>query len=105
MKTIAEKVAVMQAAERGEPIECRFLRGVGEIDGPWVLVDNPQFDWSHVDYRVAPKKEVVKYRRFLWRNSTGPVVFCAGTPATATYISSQPEFIRWIDDDWQIVEV
>lgn len=104
MKTLAEKIAVMQAAARGEPIESRFLRRAAEV-GPWVLIDNPQFDWSHVDYRVAPKKEVVKYRRFLWRTSTGPEVLCAPSSATATCISSQPEFIRWIDDDWQIVEV
>lgn len=48
MKTLAEKIAVMQAAARGERIEA-------DIAG-WAAVDNPTWDWGAVDYRVAQKK-------------------------------------------------
>lgn len=106
MKTLAEKIAVMQAAARDEPIEAQ-LRGT---NNRWALLDSPKFDWVNWDYRVAPKKEAVKYKRFLWRTSTGPAVLCAqgsartAEPAISWWIE-RPEFIRWIDDDWQTVEI
>jgi len=53
MKTLAEKIAVMQAAERGEKIECRLF-GTGKSE--WVdAVPEPRFDWWNSDYRVAVK--------------------------------------------------
>ena len=51
MKTIKEKIEVMQAYERGEQIECFD-------DGAWKYVKNPVWDWLHNNYRVKQKKYV-----------------------------------------------
>lgn len=51
MKTLAEKFAVMQAAERGEKIEIRIHQG------PWRATKNsdPLWNWVEYDYRVTQK--------------------------------------------------
>jgi len=49
-KTLAEKIAVMQAAERGEKIEVRHLDGK-----LWTKALQPNFNWEELDYRVAPR--------------------------------------------------
>lgn len=54
MKTLAEKIAVMQAAERGEKIEYRTVAGTDEDWTP--APPGPTFSWGSMDYRVAPKK-------------------------------------------------
>ena len=53
MKTLAEKIAVMQAFERGEKIECDVGEG-------WKNCPAPIWDWYETDYRIAekPKKKV-----------------------------------------------
>ena len=51
MKTLQEKIAVMQAALEGKQIEVRPLRDtiIGWMDQP-----NPEFNWGVYDYRVKP---------------------------------------------------
>ena len=49
MKTLAEKIAVMQAAERGEQIECKAT------SGGWQVAEDPSWNWFTLDYRVAPR--------------------------------------------------
>jgi len=56
MKTLKEKIEVMQAAERGEPIEVTFC---GE-SGKFIPIKNPDFNWEDNDYRVAPPSPAVK---------------------------------------------
>lgn len=51
-KTLAEKIAVMQAAERGEEIECKFV-----WDEPWLFVPTPTWNWDKFDYRVKLKPQ------------------------------------------------
>jgi hypothetical protein len=50
MKTLSEKIAVMQAAEREEHIEFYST----EL-GCWLPAPDPFWDWSEFDYRVAEK--------------------------------------------------
>lgn len=52
MKTTKEMIEVMQAFERGEQIERKFL---DNDDCCWVEVKNPFWDWFRSDYRVKPK--------------------------------------------------
>ena len=56
MKTLAEKIAVMQAFERGEKIEAAFIDS-----GSWS--DSPTPSWARnvFDYRVASKPPEPKY--------------------------------------------
>lgn len=60
MKTLAEKIAVMQAAMRDETIEVRSIAGRGcQIGSEWETANrqgnNIIWDWWRFDYRVAPK--------------------------------------------------
>ena len=48
-KTLAEKIAVMRAAELGEKIQ-------GGSHPTWFDCANPQWNWEYCDYRVAPKE-------------------------------------------------
>jgi hypothetical protein len=50
MKTLAEKIAVMQAALEGKKIELRSHRGT-----KWITYDStvePEFNWHIIDYRI-----------------------------------------------------
>lgn len=49
MTTTAEKIAVMQAFERGEKVE--YSDGCGR----WYEVSDPSWDWLEYEYRVAAK--------------------------------------------------
>ena len=50
MKTLKQKIEVMQAADRGEMIECISLVPCpGEI---WLPQKHPDFNWVEKDYRV-----------------------------------------------------
>lgn len=49
MTTTAEKIAVMQAFERGDKVEFRT------ISGGWAIHEDPSWNWSNTEYRVAPK--------------------------------------------------
>lgn len=53
MKTTAEKIAVMQAYERGEKIEIKM----GRREESWEswTAGEPNWNWPYNDYRVAPK--------------------------------------------------
>lgn len=51
MTTLAEKIAVMQAFERGEKVEDKHKGG-----GTWAECGSPTWDWFLFEYRIAPKK-------------------------------------------------
>lgn len=53
MKTLREKIEVMEAAERGEKIEFAQVQAHN-----WQLCvgQPPAFNWRDCDYRVAPTK-------------------------------------------------
>ena len=51
-KTLAEKIAVMQAAERGEIIEYRLY---GTPDWKMLFLNHADWNWAEFDYRVKPK--------------------------------------------------
>lgn len=55
MTTLAEKIAVMQAYERGEEIE--FRRHLDKNN--WRRVTSPIWDWSVCDYRVAAENQPI----------------------------------------------
>lgn len=51
-KTLAEKIAVMQAAERGEEIQSLYNYGLA-----WEDNANPNWNWFDFDFRVKPKPQ------------------------------------------------
>lgn len=50
MTTLAEKIAVMQAFERGERVEAKHKAG-----GTWTECGIPIWDWFRFEYRIAQK--------------------------------------------------
>ena len=73
MKTTAEKIAVMQAYERGETIEQKFLTNDKSL---YLKGYPPTWDWEHWDYRIAhkPRELIVKkhsnYITYTWTSET-----------------------------------
>lgn len=55
MKTIQEKIEVMQAFADGKDIEV-YISMNGDT---WVPRDQPLWNWKHCDYRIAEKKPVL----------------------------------------------
>lgn len=60
MKTIEEKIAVMQAYVDGKTIECY---GYSYLNN-WTEVENPRWDWWNYDYRVKQEPKKPKYRPY-----------------------------------------
>lgn len=75
-KTLAEKIAVMQAAERGEQIEFKYR---STIDKNWRIDYSPdwEFNWFLFDYRIV-KKPLKLTRYFI----VGPEEIPASLPFT-----------------------
>lgn len=62
MKTIEEKISVMQAFADGKEVEYK------ENDGEWVSVDEPLWNWNTYDYRVKGKiTDEEKEKKFIDR--------------------------------------
>lgn len=55
MKTLNEKIEIMQACQRGEQIE--FM----DCSREWKDTPNPIWDWAKTDYRVKPKPKYVPF--------------------------------------------
>lgn len=93
---------VIKAWADGKPIERRFLSDKWrEVIGH----GTPPFDDARNEWRIKP--ETVKYRRYLWETSKNVVVGvinCSGC-VTVQELIDCASFIRWIDDDWQEIEV
>lgn len=53
-KTTAEKIAVMQAYERGEKIEAKS----NGVSTRWSVNYDPRWNWSSFDYRIAAPEPV-----------------------------------------------
>ena len=118
MKTTKEMIEVMQAYLRGEKIEGKMF---DEEDFCWTGIEEPQWDWYHVDYRVKPKKKFVPFdtaEEFLAAQRVhGNSVFFGGNKYTAyinlngiirlipcdnslNYMVSELEYmLDWIFDD------
>ena len=56
MKTLEQKIKVMQAALAGAEIEM-----VESEEFPWEDVAKPDFNWSDYDYRIKPENKQVPY--------------------------------------------
>lgn len=54
MKTLKEKIEVMQAALDGADIEMVRITAPADED-EWNLTNNPVFDWNNFNYRIKPK--------------------------------------------------
>jgi len=65
MKTLEEKIAVMQAFADGKKIE--FLN----VNGEWTPASKPTWDWGTYDYRVKHEPRVIWVNEYLGTTSCG----------------------------------
>jgi hypothetical protein len=97
MKTLAEKIAVMQAALEGKEIELRSHRGI-----KWITYDStvePEFNWHIVDYRI---KEVPKTKPSInWDHVHPEFKWMATDEDGDTYLFSLEPSLR--DYTWMVM--
>lgn len=98
---VAYLLPILTAFAKGEAIE--FC-----INGSnWLPCDESpdlELDWEGIEYRIKPKTVVVHYRNYLMSSPNGPVVYAVNQSAQADP-SKYSGFIRYLDDDWNEVEV
>lgn len=75
MKTLREKIEIMEAFERGEKIQSFFIFNNSKY---WEDAENPVWDWHFYDYRVKTGEKMtqrefnlIKERLTDWRNERG----------------------------------
>ena len=66
MKTLQEKIAVMQAAAEGKQIQSMI-----PDCSNWVDTNNPSWDWSTFDYRVKPEQKPKTLRPYTFEEAKG----------------------------------
>lgn len=100
-----QAIAVMQGFVDGKTIQYSPYD-----NGHWATCAGfPVWEWNKSNYRIKP--EVVKYRRYLYKDDLGrPLVYVSNCrPRDITLqrfsIESSQNFIRWIDTEWQEIEV
>lgn len=101
MKTLAEKIAIMQAYLDGKSIEFSFD---GESYRP-VLVE-PDFDWRLLDYRVKPEiregwVNIYKNKYFTDENNTGLYAGTIYYTEKAAILGKSPEEAKTVKITWE----
>lgn len=66
MKTIEEKISVMQAFAEGKEIE-RIIKSIGGLC--WVLDPTPSWNWYSFDYRVKEEPKQPEYIPFTFEDA------------------------------------
>lgn len=94
---------LIKAWADGAEIQCYYVHR-----NQWV--DEPQPDWEETSqYRIKPENKVIRYRRYIRKNSFGMEYVDAVTDHegwfTPQMVQRIKDFIRWIDTKWQEVEV
>lgn len=109
-KTVREMIEVMEAFEKGEPIECKLFPHVDKDS--WVLLlDEPSWDWSAVDYRVAATPDSIDWShvsseyKYMARDKSGDVFLYSKRPELGEFIWEPHKSIAcclqtdyWADD-------
>ena len=97
-----ELLPIIQAFAEGKTVQ--YINA----DSLWIDADDPLFIDSGTEYRIKP--EVVRYRRALMKryNEESPhiqVIQEMEGYASPEDLEKFPSFLRWIDTEWQEVEV
>lgn len=96
---------MIEFAETGRPVQYRFA-SIGDWKGVtgWEDIEHPSWI-PELEYRFKP--EVVRYKRYLYHQGV-PIVVVLQKPLEIQYesdIEKSKGFIKWIDDEWQEVEI
>jgi hypothetical protein len=95
-KRLQYQISVMQGFLDGKELHIRH--GGGE--DCWFTCWRPDWNWLEHEYRIKP--EVVKYRRWL---TTENHIRIVNFPEEFVAFDSIAWFSKWIDTEWQEVEI
>lgn len=98
MKTPHKHAAIIKAWADGAQVQ------VLQANGQWRDLANPL--WNAIEYRVKP--EPLKYRLCLCQDSAGKRwigAFNTGFGQTVEECERGDGFVKWLDTDWQEVEI
>jgi len=113
MTTPHKHADVIKAWADGKPIEWRYALNY-PFPAPWQTWNQgdagmvtPAFNSNAFLFRVKPN--IIKYRRYLFTTSSNSVlVGLANDTANFDSLGVEhtwgPQFVRWIDTEWQEVE-
>lgn len=94
-----QAIAVMQGFVDGKTIQYSH--------GHWTdCAGSPVWEWNKSNYRIKP--EVVRCRRYLYKDTLGRtmvIVLSDWQTSKPALIENSSNFIRWIDTEWQEIEV
>ena len=95
-----QAIAVMQGYVDGKTIQYRY-----DEKQEWkTLSPFPNWNWLEADYRIKP--EMVKSRRYLMHSfGNAPCISITSLEERVMDIQKMQAFIRWIDTEWQEVEI
>lgn len=93
-------IPLLQARMEGKTIQTYYGGKWNDWGSDYITFDS---DMGQKGYRVKP--EVLKYRRFLATCLKGPGVGITYTDDYASSTENASYFIRWIDTEWQEVEL
>ena len=102
-KRAAELLPVIQAYAEGKTVQ--FLTSAGGWVDIGLSPGGCDFESMPNRYRIKP--EMLRYRRYVLRIKGGLCVDTAvpNMEAFPSQVQEAPNFVRWIDTEWQEVEV
>lgn len=79
-----------------------------QVERKWKDISALEEGWNRyfstdAQYRIKPT--VVKYRRYIYTSEEKPAISLVSQFSIPEYIEAYPQFVRWIDTDWQEEEV
>ena len=90
-------------------IEGKTIQMFSSLRQVWDDSPNVKFSLGADRYRIKPEPEKVRSRRFIWRyqscNGPTPYVGVASDDEGVIDAENLDGFVRWIDTDWQEVEL
>ena len=90
---------IIEWAETGKPVQYKH-----EDSDHWLDCHRPP-EWNE-EFQYRFKPEVVKYRAALFSNAAGRYyTYTVEDEKEARDIENQACFVKWIDTEWQEVEV
>jgi hypothetical protein len=94
-----QEAAVMQAYANGEDVQYQY-----PYSREWIMFYGEYFNFAEFDYRIKPViKKSVGYRRYLrvFDNKEYVYIFHENSSISDAHLETTPDFIRWVDTEWQ----
>lgn len=71
----------------------------------WQTATDLSFNFWYLNYRIKPELVQYKYKRYIYTNNNQSTLYLVTEEAVQDNLKVHGEKIRWIDTEWQYVEV